>query len=47
MSIDYIKLLSEGKIMCDKCKKGFLLPLNKKIPIEKVNIFNVIIVENK
>ena len=39
MAIDYVKLLSERKVLCDKCKEGYITPINKEIPIDKVNVF--------
>ncbi len=39
MASNYLKLLSGEKVLCDICKKGYIEPVNKDIPIENENTF--------
>lgn len=39
MAIDYLELIKNGKVLCDNCKKGYIEPAHKDIPIEKVTLF--------
>ena len=36
---DYLELLTNGRVLCNSCKKGYIEPLTKDISIEKVNTF--------
>lgn len=39
MASEFLKILSNEKVICESCKKGYLVPKNNDVPKEKATSF--------